>query len=62
MKLINPAPLSEFNYAAKRPVYSVLGSEKGLLMPEINDALDRYFFERQVSDDSNDIVINSKAG
>jgi dTDP-4-dehydrorhamnose reductase len=33
---------------ARRPRYSVLGSQRGLLMPPLDDALMRYFEQRQV--------------
>lgn len=39
---------SEFlNLPAPRPRYSVLSSERGLLMPSLNDALIRYFKQRE---------------
>lgn len=62
VNLIAPTPVAEFNYAAMRPVYSVLGSEKGLLMPELTDSLDRYFIEQKLHSNLTDIVINTKAG
>lgn len=33
--------------AAPRPLYSVLGSERGQLLPTLEDALDRYLHERE---------------
>ena len=62
VNLITGIPLAKFNYAAHRPLYSVLGSEKGLLMPELTHALDRYYREWESQDTINDIVINTKAG
>jgi dTDP-4-dehydrorhamnose reductase len=31
------------NLAAKRPLYSVLQSEKGIQLPSLDNALERYF-------------------
>lgn len=58
--LITQVPVSEFNYPAKRPLYSVLGSEKGLLMPDLKDSLNRYFIE--IKNSPSDMVIKTKAG
>jgi dTDP-4-dehydrorhamnose reductase len=33
---------AELNYAAQRPIYSVLGSERGLLLPKLDDSLNRF--------------------
>ncbi|HEY0055180.1 MAG TPA: family 1 glycosylhydrolase [Pedobacter sp.] len=60
--LITAAPLADFNYAAKRPVYSVLGSEKALLMPDLKDALYRYFTEQKLNNTLSEILIKTKAG
>jgi dTDP-4-dehydrorhamnose reductase len=46
--LIIPVPLSSLNYAAPRPNYCVLGTERGNHMPELKTALERYFKEKQV--------------
>ena len=35
-------PSEHFQYAAKRPRYSALTSERGILLPSLNDALGRY--------------------
>ncbi|MCJ8211638.1 sugar nucleotide-binding protein [Mucilaginibacter sp. RS28] len=45
--LVRSLPLTNFRYKAKRPQYSVLGSEKGLLLPSLYDALERYFAEKR---------------
>lgn len=60
--LVTPLPLAEFNYAAKRPIYSVLGSEKNQLMPDLKDAIDRYFIEQMQHSNLGDMVIKTKAG
>jgi len=39
--------VSELGYIAPRPLYSVLGSERGALLPDLADALERYLRERQ---------------
>ncbi|HEX8376851.1 MAG TPA: family 1 glycosylhydrolase [Pedobacter sp.] len=62
INLITPTPLADFNYAATRPVYSVLGSEKALLMPNLKDSLYRYFSEEKQNNLLSEIVIETKAG
>lgn len=42
-ELVKPKPLRHFNYRAQRPVYSVLSSERGNILPPLDDALNRYF-------------------
>lgn len=44
---INAIPVAEMNMKATRPRYSVLGSEKGILMPTLEDALRRFSHERK---------------
>ncbi|MEA2174967.1 MAG: dTDP-4-dehydrorhamnose reductase [Blastocatellia bacterium] len=39
----------ELNLAAPRPLYSVLGSERASLLPSLENALDRYFHEREIA-------------
>ncbi|GAC1446242.1 MAG: hypothetical protein NVSMB56_03090 [Pyrinomonadaceae bacterium] len=41
-------PMRDLGLAAQRPVYSVLGSERGMLLPSLESALDRYFNECEV--------------
>ncbi len=41
--------VDELGFVAARPPYSVLGSERGALLPELNDALKRYLQERQAT-------------
>ncbi|HEX6975813.1 MAG TPA: sugar nucleotide-binding protein, partial [Vicinamibacterales bacterium] len=40
--LVVRMPSSEFNWRAPRPTYSVLGSERALLLPCLDDAVTRY--------------------
>lgn len=42
-KQIHSRPARSFGWPAPRPRYSVLGSERGLLLPPLPRALDRYF-------------------
>jgi len=44
--LVIHRPLQELSHQAKRPVYSVLRSEKGIILPSVDHALDRFFRER----------------
>lgn len=46
-KYINAIPTGDFNYPAKRPLYSVLTSNRGLLLPSLDNALRRYTDEMQ---------------
>jgi dTDP-4-dehydrorhamnose reductase len=39
---VSGRPVAQLGYAARRPRYSVLGSERGLLLPPLEDALARY--------------------
>jgi dTDP-4-dehydrorhamnose reductase len=41
-KFINAVSKEELNYAAKRPSYSVLTSSRGILLPSLDNALNRY--------------------
>lgn len=41
--LLIPKPYTELNYNAVRPTYSALTSDKGLFLPSLDNALDRYF-------------------
>jgi dTDP-4-dehydrorhamnose reductase len=45
--LVQAMPLAELDLPATRPRYSVLGSEKGILMPSLESALRRYFSEKK---------------
>ena len=39
-------PLRAFSFAAARPPYSALGSERGVLLPGLDEAMSRYMEER----------------
>jgi dTDP-4-dehydrorhamnose reductase len=45
--LIDAVPLQDLNYPARRPHNSVLGSEKGHLLPTLESALQRFFDEKR---------------
>ncbi|MFN2457201.1 MAG: family 1 glycosylhydrolase [Chitinophagaceae bacterium] len=45
--LINAIPLADMNLSAPRPMYSVLSSCKGILLPALDNALQRFFQEKQ---------------
>jgi dTDP-4-dehydrorhamnose reductase len=40
--LVVGSPLAALNTDARRPLYSVLGSERGMLLPSLDDAISRY--------------------
>jgi dTDP-4-dehydrorhamnose reductase len=44
---VEARPTRELGLAAVRPTYSVLGSERGVLLPSLDNAISRYFDERQ---------------
>ncbi|HEY9833085.1 MAG TPA: SDR family oxidoreductase, partial [Stenomitos sp.] len=44
---IEARPTRELGLTAPRPTYSVLGSERGVLLPSLDHAMSRYFDERQ---------------
>lgn len=46
---INSVPSSELKQPALRPKYSVLGSEKAILLPTLDNALRRFFYEKKTS-------------
>jgi dTDP-4-dehydrorhamnose reductase len=45
---VEARPTRELGFAAARPTYSVLGSERGLLLPDLDHAMSRYFADRQL--------------
>ncbi len=59
---IEGRPTRNLGLAARRPLYSVLGSERGVLLPSLECALNRYFNEcevkwtRDINEDYADLV------
>ncbi|MGI8636622.1 MAG: SDR family oxidoreductase, partial [Segetibacter sp.] len=47
-KYFKPVTLSEMNFIASRPAYSVLATEKGFELPSLDNALDRFFKEQEL--------------
>ena len=45
--LLNPRSGHELRYIAARPTYSALSSERGILLPTLDNALDRYIQARR---------------
>jgi dTDP-4-dehydrorhamnose reductase len=45
---IKAVPASHLGYAAARPAYGVLGTERGQMMPSLGDALGRYYYEKKL--------------
>ena len=45
--LVIPMPAESMGYLAERPAFSVLKSRYGILLPSLDNALDRYFDERK---------------
>jgi dTDP-4-dehydrorhamnose reductase len=45
---INGMPSKDISLAATRPAYSVLGSERGIQLPTLENALQRFFNERKI--------------
>ncbi len=46
-KYFKPVTLSEMNFSASRPTYSVLNTEKGFELPSLDHALDMFFREQE---------------
>lgn len=40
--LVKPMPLAHFGFKAQRPMYTVLGSGRGSILPALNGAIDHY--------------------
>lgn len=53
---INSMPAKDMSLQAPRPVYSVLGSAKGILLPSLENALQRFYNERLVSVSAKSII------
>ena len=47
-RLIHAVPMRDLSLTAPLPIYSVLGSERGVLLPPIENAISRYLQEREV--------------
>jgi dTDP-4-dehydrorhamnose reductase len=47
--LIDDRPIQSFDYAAARPAFSALTSERGLLLPSLEDSVARYVRDCEVS-------------
>ena len=45
---IEPRPQQDLGWLAPRPTYSALSSERGVLLPTLDDALDRYLRDCQI--------------
>lgn len=48
MRLVEPVRCADLGLIARRPIYSALSSERGALMPPLEDALARYVTDRVV--------------
>ncbi len=48
-KLVQPSSLKTMQYPAPRPVYSVLKSERGMQLPLLDNALERFFADRKTT-------------
>jgi dTDP-4-dehydrorhamnose reductase len=46
-KYIHPIRSSEFYFIAKRPLYTVLSSSRGIMLPSLDDALKRFTREKR---------------
>ena len=46
--LVNSVSSAELNWVAKRPEYSALKSEKGIMLPTLEDALSRFFGQQKL--------------
>ncbi|MFE1747387.1 family 1 glycosylhydrolase [Coleofasciculus sp. H7-2] len=46
---IEACPMQALRLLAPRPIYSVLGSERGVLLPSLENAIARYFHESKIS-------------
>ena len=48
-KCFTPVSIADMNLIAPRPLYSVLNTEKGFELPKLEDALYRYFRDKEVA-------------
>jgi dTDP-4-dehydrorhamnose reductase len=61
VSLVRPRRSSELKRIAPQPAYSVLGSERGNLMPSLEDAMSRYFIARREAEEELDGAALSRA-
>ena len=45
---LEPRPMRDLDFVAPRPVYSALSSERGVLLPPLENAIARYLQEREI--------------
>jgi dTDP-4-dehydrorhamnose reductase len=45
---LEPVPSAQLNFAAQRPIFSALHSERAILLPKLDDALSRYLDQCEV--------------
>lgn len=55
--LIHARPMSEMQFIARRPHYSVLKTKKGIVLPSLQDALERYYHETKNAVASKEFVV-----
>ncbi|HEX8237930.1 MAG TPA: family 1 glycosylhydrolase [Abditibacteriaceae bacterium] len=55
--LVQSCPTASFCYAAPRPLYSVLSSERGVLLPTWETALDNFFNDCEISWQTSEEVV-----
>jgi dTDP-4-dehydrorhamnose reductase len=60
--LIKARPTASLSLAAARPRYSVLGSERGTLLPPLVNAIERYFAERWHKRQKSKLYLRARAG
>ncbi|MBA2423125.1 MAG: sugar nucleotide-binding protein [Chitinophagales bacterium] len=49
MNLVQGVTMDSFGYKARRPRYSALASEKGIILPQLHNAIDRFLKEMEFS-------------
>jgi dTDP-4-dehydrorhamnose reductase len=58
---VQPVRSGALAWPARRPAYSALGSERGCLLPSLDDALAQYFVHRHASEavsDTHDVRVD----
>lgn len=58
--LVHPVSTAALAWPARRPAFSAMGSERGLLLPPLEAALQQYFVHRQPAEvvDTRDVSVN----